>query len=69
MHKLTGLRRGPLQFGMRRGLHGGNSALVTGLDQRVRASVRADIMSLSRAPPIHPHFQENDLSRNSPAQA
>jgi hypothetical protein len=32
-------------------------------------SVRADKMSLPAAAPLHPHFQENDLSRNSRAQA
>jgi hypothetical protein len=42
----------PLELDMRRGIDGGNSTLVTGLDQRVGASVRADKMSLSTA---HPH--------------
>jgi hypothetical protein len=41
----------PLELDMRCALHAGNSTLVTGLDQRVRASVKADKMSLSDARP------------------
>jgi hypothetical protein len=36
-----------LELDMRCGLHGGNSTLVTGLDQRVRARAESDVMSLS----------------------
>jgi hypothetical protein len=42
----------PLELDMRRGIHRGNSTLVTGLDQRVRARGQSDRMSLSAA---HPH--------------
>jgi hypothetical protein len=48
---------------------GGNSTLAAGLDQRVKASSESGKLSLSPAPPQPPQFQENDLSRNSPAQA
>jgi hypothetical protein len=37
----------PLELDMRCGIHEGDSSLVTGLDQRARARLRADKMSLA----------------------
>jgi hypothetical protein len=39
----------PLELDMRYGVHRGNSTLVTGLDQGVRARAESDIMALSAA--------------------
>jgi hypothetical protein len=38
-----------LELDMRRSVHGGNSTLVSGLDQRVKAGGKPDTMSLSAA--------------------
>ena len=40
---------------MRCGIHEGDSTLVPGLDQGVKAGGKADKMSLPAAHPLHPH--------------
>jgi hypothetical protein len=62
-------RARPLELDMRCGPHGGNSTLVTGLDQGVRASAESGKMSLSA--PRHKCLSSGRTTqaRNSPDQA
>jgi hypothetical protein len=58
-----------LELDMRCGMRGGDSAAVTGLDQRVSDRGDSDIMSLSEARPKCLSSGRTTQARNSPAQA
>jgi hypothetical protein len=49
MVPLAALQARPLEVDMRCGIHGGNSTLATGLDQRVKESPKPDKMSFPPA--------------------
>jgi hypothetical protein len=67
MIRLPALHARPLELDTRCGIDGGNSALVTWLDERVMARAGQNV-AVGRPPKVS-QFGENDLSRNSPAQA
>jgi hypothetical protein len=68
MIPLPALQARPLELDTRCGIHGGNSGLVTGLEQRARASGESDIMSLSAARHKCLSSGRTTQARNSPAK-